>query len=253
LADYGATVTLTATVVASSCAGTVSFYSGSTLEGTATLSSGTASLALTTLPAGTDSLTAIYGGSSSCGASTSNAVSETISSQNIWVVNGNSTLSEFTQTGIEVSPSYGDSGGGAGITFDSTGDVYSVNTSANTLTRFLSNGTSPTSTSAAAGGMSGPVAVAVTGTGYIWVANGTGNSLSLFNGGTLAAVSSTSFVTTFTGGSLSTPSGLAVDTSGNLWVANSGNNSVTEFIGAADPVVTPQSVATGNQTQGAKP
>lgn len=253
LADYGVTVTLTATVAASSCAGTVSFYSGSLLLGTATLSSGAATLATTSLAYGTDILSAVYGGSTSCAASNSNTVTETISSQNVWVVNSNGTLSEITQTGSEISPSYGDSGGGSGITFDSSGNVYSVNTNANTLTRFLSNGTSATSTSAAAGGMNGPVAVAVTGTGYIWVANGTGSSLSLFNGGTLTAVSSTAFTTTFNGGGLSTPSALAIDTSGNLWTANSGNNSVTEFVGAADPVVTPQSVATGNQTQGVKP
>jgi DNA-binding beta-propeller fold protein YncE len=52
---------------------------------------------------------------------------------------------------------------------------------------------------------------------------------------------------------LSTPSALAVDTSGNLWVANSGNSTVTVFVGAADPVVTPLSVAAENQTQGVKP
>jgi len=253
VADKGATVTLMATVAASSCTGTVNFYSGTVLQGSGTLSSGTATLTTTSLPSGTDSVTAVYAGSASCASSSSSATTVTISSQNIWVANGNSTVSAFTQAGIEISPSYGESGGGAGVVFDSTGNAYSVNSSGNTLTRFSSTGTPSATTAAAAGGMSGPVALAVTGTGYVWVADSTGNSLSYFNGGTLAAVSSTAFFTNFTGGGLSSPSALAIDTSGNVWVANAGNSSVTEFVGAADPVVTPLSVATQNATQGVKP
>jgi hypothetical protein len=81
----GQTLTLTATVQGTGStapAGTVSFMSGSTLLGTAALnSSGIATLNITTLAVGTYSMTAQYAGNGSFLASTSAAVSVTVSAQ----------------------------------------------------------------------------------------------------------------------------------------------------------------------------
>jgi hypothetical protein len=81
-AAYGANVTLTATV--SSSAGTpggiVTFSNGSTTLGTGTLNaSGAATLNTTALPAGTNTATAVYAASGNFAASTSTAVTVTVS------------------------------------------------------------------------------------------------------------------------------------------------------------------------------
>ncbi|GGG91861.1 Ig-like domain repeat protein [Silvibacterium dinghuense] len=81
-AAYGATVTCTATVSGSSSTptGTVTFYDSSTELGTATLSDGVASYSTSSLSVGSHSLTAVYAGSAPYGASTSNTVTEVITS-----------------------------------------------------------------------------------------------------------------------------------------------------------------------------
>jgi len=75
----GASVTLTATVSPSAATGTVTFMSGTTSLGTGTLSAGVAALTTSFATPGTDSLTAVYGGSTIYAASTSSAVSITVS------------------------------------------------------------------------------------------------------------------------------------------------------------------------------
>jgi hypothetical protein len=69
---------LTATVVSSSATGTVTYYQGTTTHGTGTLSSGTATLSTSFPTAGTYSLTAAYSGDSTYAASTSSALSYTV-------------------------------------------------------------------------------------------------------------------------------------------------------------------------------
>jgi hypothetical protein len=81
LAD-GQSATLTATVSPAPTgtpAGTVDFYSGATLLGTAPLNaSGVATFTTNSLVVGADSITAVYPGNASFAASTSSAVSETV-------------------------------------------------------------------------------------------------------------------------------------------------------------------------------
>jgi sugar lactone lactonase YvrE len=81
LAD-GQPATLTATVTPAptgSSAGTISFYSGATLLGTETLNtSGVARFTTSSLVVGADSVTAAYPGNAGYAASTSSAVSETV-------------------------------------------------------------------------------------------------------------------------------------------------------------------------------
>jgi hypothetical protein len=79
---YGQSVTLTAGVSSQfggPVTGTVEFYAGETLIGTAPIVDGVAQLNTTAIPAGTNSITAHYLGNSNVQASTSNAVTQTVS------------------------------------------------------------------------------------------------------------------------------------------------------------------------------
>jgi protocatechuate 3,4-dioxygenase beta subunit len=77
-AKVGASVTLTAMVAPSAASGTVTFYNGTLSLGTGTPSGGTATLTVTFSSAQTASLTAVYGGDSSYAASTSAAITITV-------------------------------------------------------------------------------------------------------------------------------------------------------------------------------
>jgi Bacterial Ig-like domain (group 3) len=81
-AAVGQTVTLTATVAevggSGVPTGTVTFYDGTTSLGTGTLSSGMATYSTSSLAVGTHSITANYGGDMSNAASTSSAVTVTV-------------------------------------------------------------------------------------------------------------------------------------------------------------------------------
>ncbi len=74
----GGTITFTATVSPTAATGTVTFYSGNTSLGNATLSTGVATLSPTFATAGTFSITAKYLGDGTYEASTSSAVSITV-------------------------------------------------------------------------------------------------------------------------------------------------------------------------------
>jgi len=76
----GAGATLTATVAPAAATGTVTFYAGTTTLGTGTLASGTASFTATFTTPGAESLTATYGGDATYAASTSSAISLTVTS-----------------------------------------------------------------------------------------------------------------------------------------------------------------------------
>ena len=80
---YGQSVAITATVAVSSpgagtATGSVTFYDGSTSLGTATLSGGSATINTSALSVGSHSLSAVYGGSSDFGGSTSSTSSHTV-------------------------------------------------------------------------------------------------------------------------------------------------------------------------------
>lgn len=76
--EEATSVTLTAVVSPSAATGTLAFYDGTSSIGTATLSSGAAELAATFSTPGSHSLTAKYAGSTDYAASTSSAVSVTV-------------------------------------------------------------------------------------------------------------------------------------------------------------------------------
>jgi len=75
-------------------------------------------------------------------------------------------------------------------------------------------------------GINTPSALAVDGSGNIWIANAGGNSVTeLAHNGTPVGNSP------FTAGSISAPTALAIDTSGDVWIAN-GNSTLTELSSA---------------------
>jgi hypothetical protein len=74
----GTSVTLTATVSPTTATGTVTFYNGTTVLGTATATGGVATLTTSFSTAGTEALKAVYSGSTTYEASTSSALSLTV-------------------------------------------------------------------------------------------------------------------------------------------------------------------------------
>lgn len=134
---------------------------------------------------------------------------------------------------------------GLRIAFDSSGNAWSVISTANSLS--FANTSGQTTQSFSGGGLSAPATITMDGNGQAWVTNGN-NSISLFSNAGVAL----SPATGLTGGDMNAPSSIAVDISGNVWIANSGNNSVSEVLGGAAPAV-PLATGTANSTLGTKP
>ena len=241
-------VTLTATISISTSGtptGSVAFMDGSTTIGYGTLGvNNIATYTTSSLPAGSHNLTATYVGDSHFLTSTSSPLSLQVSAQNIWLVNPVGTLSELSNSGAAISSGAGFPGGTVGIAIDNAGNVWSAGASS-----LFETGLTGTSLGTfTGGGLNNPTALAVEGSGSVWITNGN-NSLSVFTNSGRAI----SPPAGFTGANLNAPSSLAIDTSGNVWVANAGNSTVTEFLGAADPVVTPLAIGVKTNALGVKP
>ncbi len=183
------------------------------------------------------------------------AAPETVGGANTWVLNANQTLTKVSSSGTltttvtgagSTSATYG------AIAFDEAGDVYSVNSAANSLLFTTNNG--GTSANYAGGGLNAPVALAVDGAGYVWIANSGNNTVSEFTNARTAVSPSSGYGSSYgTGEALNAPSAVAVDQAGGVWVTNKSGNTVTHIFGAAAPTVTPISSATATGTLGTKP
>jgi hypothetical protein len=173
----------------------------------------------------------------------------------IWVLNSAGTLDKLSRTGSLLTSGVGTSGTAAsygGTAFDSSGNVWSVTSAANSLL-FSSKLAAGTATRTGAG-LNAPVAVAVDGAGYIWIANSGGNTVSVFNNSGSATSSSSGYGSSYVSGeALSAPSSIAIDQTGGVWVTNKSGNTVTHIFGAAAPAVAPLSSATATGTLGTKP
>jgi secreted PhoX family phosphatase len=171
------------------------------------------------------------------------------------VLNAAGTLDKLSRTGSLLTSGVGTSGTAAsygGTAFDSSGNVWSVTSAANSVlfTSKLAVGTATKT----GGGLNAPVAVAVDGAGYIWVANSGGNTVSAFTNAGVAQSNSSGYGSSYvTGEALSAPSAVVIDKTGGVWVTNKSGNTVTHIFGAAAPVVTPLSSATATGTLGTKP
>ena len=160
-------------------------------------------------------------------------------SGNAWVAgDGNSNISEISNSGSAVSPSTGYTGGGLNnpfsIALDASGNAWTANESGNSISKFSSSGSPISSTGYTGGGLSYPESIAIDGSGNAWTANYNGNSISKFSSSGSPISSSGGYTA-----GLNEPYSIAIDGSGNAWVANNKGNSITEFIGVATPVATP--------------
>jgi hypothetical protein len=249
-----ATVPLTAVIpLASNLAAPtakVGFYSGGTLLGSgaltysATAGGYVATYSATGLTGGTQSIIAEYPGDTNYNQATSAADPITVTTNNVWIANGNNSVSALTEAGTAVTSTSVPVGGTA-IAIDNAGDVWSLNKSASSVAEFTNLG-SVISSGYTAGGINTPTALAIDGAGQVWVTNGN-NTLSVLSS-TGTAVSSTPYTSV-----LSTPTSINVDGSGNLWITNSGSNSVTQVIGVAAPVTTPETTAVKNSSLASRP
>ncbi len=124
----------------------------------------------------------------------------------------------------------------AQLAFDASGDLWTANTDAGTITEYMptqlaAGGTQPAAVTITC---TEPVGLVFTGAGDLWVANWFGSTLSEYTPTQLKASSHpTAAVKISSNGktpaSLTGPANLAVDASGDLWVANSSNNTIVEF------------------------
>lgn len=153
-------------------------------------------------------------------------------SGNIWLADATAWISEFSSSGVALSPGTGYTGGGVdvpnGIAIDGLGNVW------------LSNGYSYTS----GGGVvrsPGP-RPEFGGTTYA-------NSVSEFDNSGNPLSPSTAYLSA----GFNEPGDIVVDGSGNVWVSNAGGNSLTELVGAGAPVVTPLVTALTNNMLGTRP
>ena len=267
---FGQTPVATITVIASD---------GSTPDGSVTcaiqarghnasysrpLQNGVASMPLTSVaedPIENDyRLACAYPGSPAYAASTAATLSFQIINFAAWIVNSDGTVSQLNYAGA-VLGTQGTPGGPAsagGIAIDSAGDAWAVTSTANSLV-FVSpgpgNNPGATATSTfTGGGLLQPSAVAIDGTGQVWIANG-GNSVSSFsiNGAAQSPATGYGATTAAAATPYNAPSSIAVDQAGSVWITNSGSNTVTRIFGSAAPVVAPLVTGTSNGTTGTKP
>jgi subtilase family serine protease len=200
-----------------------------------------------TLAAGTHTITATYAGDGNY-ASTVGTGTLTVGA-GVWVVNGTGTVVEASTSGALVASAgtAGTSGSKGGMAFDATGNAWSVSSGTASLYK-AAIGTNA-STAFTGSGLSAPVAVAVDGGSYVWVANSTGNSVSLFNNAGTALSGTAGFGAAY----LTAPSSMALDATGGVWVTNKTGASVTHLFGAAVPVISPLSLNVKNNTEATRP
>jgi sugar lactone lactonase YvrE len=133
---------------------------------------------------------------------------------------GNSTIEEFSSSGVGRTFGSLTLGAPGGLAFDNSGNLY-VASSSGSIEKFNSSGVGTlfASTSAYTEGL------AFDSVGNLYAGNYFNNSVEKYNSsGTDLGV----FANSANSGQF-TPWGLAFDSAGNLYVANSGNNTIEEF------------------------
>ncbi|HTU86406.1 MAG TPA: IPT/TIG domain-containing protein [Solirubrobacteraceae bacterium] len=111
--------------------------------------------------------------------------------------------------------------------------VLVLNDSARTLTAYPLSASldAPPSANLSVSGLEEPTAIALDGTGDVWVADFFSDKLVEYSKAQLAAGGTpTPLVTITSDGDLNEPTGLAFDASGDLWVANDGTSTVVEYL-----------------------
>ena len=161
--------------------------------------------------------------------SSDKAISFSVISDSVFVANGSGDVARFFDNGNPQGPST--SGGGMSIAVDPVGNVWSINSNGESVSKFAKTGT--VLLVSAGGGLASAKAMAVDGSGRVWVVNGTGTMSAIKPDG--SPVSATAYANP----GLSDPVSVSIDFKGSVWVANESSDSITEVIGVAAPTVTP--------------
>lgn len=163
----------------------------------------------------------------------------TVQNMNVFVAAQSSVLSFFNNGNTQTAAT---SGGGLGAAVDSSGNVWSIDATGASVSKFSDAGALLATYTVGTGAS----ALAVDGLGHVWITNSNGTVSELNNDGTVANAS----VAAAAG--LSSPASVSVDSAGSLWIANPGNNTVTETFGEAAPA-SPISASVYNNTPGTRP
>jgi streptogramin lyase len=136
------------------------------------------------------------------------------------------------------------------IAIDSANDGWIANRTASTLTEFAGTG-APVSTSYSGDGLLVPIALTLDGANTAWAVNAGQSTISALPA---ASAGQTGYGSAY----LTNPYKIAVDGAGNVWVANvgtsvAGSGVITQIVGAAQPVVTPLSLAVKSDRIAQKP
>jgi len=156
-------------------------------------------------------------------------------------VGGSGSVESFNSYGTKISTAK--AGGGIGAAVDAAGYVWSIDSSGSGVSRF-----SPSAGALASDytgiGLNSATALAIDGSGQVWIANASGTVSILTNAGAPAA--------TINDPSFSGTTSIAIDISGTVWVTNATNNTVDEIVGGAAPSA-PLANAVQNNTPGTRP
>jgi streptogramin lyase len=162
-------------------------------------------------------------------ASSSGSVSLSVINDTVFVSNLVGDVSMFFNNGVSQGPDT--TSGGVGVAVDRSGNVWSIDSSGNSVTKFDKTGAMLSVSTG--GGLSSPKALAVDDSGRVWIANGGGTLSALQTDGTPASTAA------YANPALSGPTSVAIDFKGSVWVANESSNTITEVSGVAAPTVTP--------------
>ena len=103
-------------------------------------------------------------------AASSNTLVIQVVTSNVWVANGNGTVTGLSNTGTAVTAS-AQTGGGTAIAIDNAGDVWSLNKTGSKVSEYSSAGIL-ISGGTTVGGLNLPTSLAIDGAGLVWVTNG---------------------------------------------------------------------------------
>ncbi len=139
----------------------------------------------------------------------------------------------------------------SGVAVDTTGRVYVVNSSGNSISEFAPGVTSSAgpdvTISGSNTGLSNPAAIALDAVGRIYVTSQTTDTITVFGAGARGNAAPVASISGSSTG-LSGPASATITRAGNLWVANASNNSLTEYAPGANGNVAPIATVAGTAT-----
>jgi streptogramin lyase len=157
------------------------------------------------------------------------------STGNVWVSNGSGyTISEFSNTGTQISPFGGYQGNGdifspTAIAIDASDNAWFTSYVYSQLNELTGTGFAPDASTG--GGMRDPTGLAFDANGNVWVSNYFTRLSEFYSYGAAESPSAG-----YTGGGLSASSGVAIDPTNGVWIPNKTNNNLSLFSLAGVPL-----------------